>query len=271
MRLRTCMPCFLLALTSTHLAVGGAVLTDRYIVGRFTDYVSLVPLDHGVNPELERIEIIVRTLRSLRTCLDELDDWYKTQWASPPRHPEAFPMPHLVEVAGIEITYLTRMKTEDPSGAIFRASIKKDNEKLDAVVKFARRYCIDAHTAMADASLAPKLYHAQFNPDVGAICIIMEFLEEQPKLPWDSKLKVENAVERLHALNFVHGDLRQPNILFRDDAPHIIDYDWAGLEGEATYPMDLSMKIPWPSGVENGGGITKDHDLFWAKQFAPPT
>ncbi|KZV94011.1 hypothetical protein EXIGLDRAFT_673499, partial [Exidia glandulosa HHB12029] len=270
MRLRTCMPCFLLAMTGTHLAVGGAVLADRYIVGRFTDYISLIPLDHGDDPELERIEIIVRTLRSLRICLDELDKWYEMQWVSPPRLPEVFPMPHRVEVAGIKITYIRRMKTEDRSCAIFRASIEMNGEQLAAVVKFARRYCVNAHSAMARASLAPKLYHAQQDLDVGAFCVIMEFVEEQPALPPDAKLKVENAVERLHAFNFVHGDLRQPNILFRGDVPLIIDYDWAGLEGEAKYPMDLSNQILWPPGVERAGAITKAHDLFWAKQFPSP-
>ena len=43
----------------------------------------------------------------------------------------------------------------------------------------------------------------------------------------------------------------------------LIDFDWAGKDGEVTYPhtINLSGDIGWPRDVKGGGLIEKSHDL----------
>ena len=42
----------------------------------------------------------------------------------------------------------------------------------------------------------------------------------------------------------VHGDLRVQNILVVDDSISILDFDWAGKEGEVRYPQELNTSDP---------------------------
>ena len=50
----------------------------------------------------------------------------------------------------------------------------------------------------------------------------------------------------------------------------IIDFDWAGKEGEARYPKDLSPAVRWPPGAKAGGLITKAHDWCFVDAFFKP-
>lgn len=62
----------------------------------------------------------------------------------------------------------------------------------------------------------------------------------------------------------MHGDLRHVNVLITDEGPMLVDFDWAGKVGRATYPMDLNRDVEWSSGVRGGGKIrmTNDEDML---------
>jgi serine/threonine protein kinase len=72
--------------------------------------------------------------------------------------------------------------------------------------------------------------------------------------------KVEKALHVLHDAGFVHGDLRDTNILMdfdsleSDDVKiHFVDFDWAGRIGEAKYPSDINgITVKRPEGAEGG-------------------
>ncbi|KAI0704760.1 hypothetical protein C8Q76DRAFT_801659 [Earliella scabrosa] len=69
---------------------------------------------------------------------------------------------------------------------------------------------------------------------------------------------------------FVHGDLRPLNFLMDAETGAvriIIDFDWAGKEGEARYPENLSPPVRWPPGAKPGGFITRAHDLYWVDKL----
>ena len=60
------------------------------------------------------------------------------------------------------------------------------------------------------------------------------------------KCKVQSIVETLHEGGFVHGDIRDANLLIDeasftsdDVAVHLIDFDWAGCIGEAKHGNEL--------------------------------
>lgn len=43
-----------------------------------------------------------------------------------------------------------------------------------------------------------------------------------------------------------------------------MDFEWAGLANETTYPLFMNHKdIQWPPGATDGKPITKEHDEWW--------
>ena len=40
------------------------------------------------------------------------------------------------------------------------------------------------------------------------------------------------------------------------------DFDWAGKNGEARYPLDINMAHEWAPNVRAGGIMYHDHDQF---------
>lgn len=76
--------------------------------------------------------------------------------------------------------------------------------------------------------------------------------------------KVTEVVKH-HRQGLVHGDLRDTNLLVRIDGElrfMLVDFDWAGKEGEVRYPInDNRNDIKRPDGARDGLPIQKDHDL----------
>jgi hypothetical protein len=79
-----------------------------------------------------------------------------------------------------------------------------------------------------------------------------------PFPPFENKLSVSaqlqplvlDPVNSFHEQGLVRGDLRGTNVLVREDPESLkfklVDFDWAGKEGESRYPSTLS------SGGHNG-------------------
>ncbi|KAJ4455601.1 hypothetical protein PAPYR_9408 [Paratrimastix pyriformis] len=109
------------------------------------------------------------------------------------------------------------------------------------------------------------------------VLVIMEDLTDfRPWYALDPDLRLalagplKDAVARLHAEGWVHGDLRDINVgATMAPAPRlvIIDYDWSGPVGVATYPLFLNHEIGWPEGAVSGGLITREHDDDWVEQL----
>jgi RIO-like serine/threonine protein kinase len=74
--------------------------------------------------------------------------------------------------------------------------------------------------------------------------------------------EVLRAIEILHLNGLVFGDLRSPNIMItKANEVKLINFNWAGEEGQAKYPSLISSDIKWAAGVEALGVIKKDHDM----------
>ena len=76
------------------------------------------------------------------------------------------------------------------------------------------------------------------------------------------------AVNRMHQLGIVHGDLRDVNVMIRGSFEsgqwevQFIDFDWACRDGEGCYPLNLNVStVKRPSEVYPGGTIFAQHDL----------
>jgi len=85
--------------------------------------------------------------------------------------------------------------------------------------------------------------------------------------PSSAKLrpKVEEIIQHLHGNRLVHGDVRDTNLLVRTDGEvgcMLVDFDWAGKEGEARYPINVNHTgIKQPDRAEDEQLIKKKHDV----------
>ncbi len=79
------------------------------------------------------------------------------------------------------------------------------------------------------------------------------------------------ALGEAHSGGCAHGDCRKVNALVRPRAKagwdvRFVDFDWAGLEGEARYPPLMSEQIEWPAGAMPGELLARAHDAILLRQ-----
>ena len=165
----------------------------------------------------------------------------------------------------------------DDEKLIFSAIIDQDDDSDhdQCLVKYTRRYSKEAHEHLASHGFAPMLRQC-VQVSAGWIAVIMD--RSKYKVLHGQKLsnvgqekvrrKVNSVVQTLHKEGFVHGDIRNVNILVDieslasdDVAVHVVDFDWAGRIGEARYPIGMNTKtVQRPAGVKSGELITTRDD-----------
>jgi hypothetical protein len=183
-----------------------------------------------------------------------------------------FPFLSSYDEGSTAFTYHNRLADDK---LIFSAAL--DQHEVDVfLVKFSRRYSEAAHRYMASRDSAPNLRRCvQISKEWTAVIMDRSTYE----LLFDSGLssenkekvrsKVRSVVQLLHEGGFVHGDIRDTNILFdrgslesEDVLIHLVDFDWAGRIGEAKYPVNINKTgVRRPHDVVGGQPITQEHDL----------
>ncbi|KAF8327235.1 uncharacterized protein EI90DRAFT_2975252 [Cantharellus anzutake] len=116
--------------------------------------------------------------------------------------------------------------------------------KEQIIVKFARRYSIALHALCAKEGHAPEILGYEPLPG-GWFAIAMDYITPTVH-PGDSDNLADHCqkwvnelrklMQSFHSAGFVHGDLREPNILCSGDRVMLIDFDWGGKVGEVYYP-----------------------------------
>jgi len=107
-----------------------------------------------------------------------------------------------------------------------------------------------------DAGHAPRLYGVKELPG-GWFLVAMEYISDDTPLclyerddsdviahvaKWHRDM--EELMRRFHREGYVHGDLRAPNILCKDDKVMLVDFDWGGKVGEVSYPGTIEFLSP---------------------------
>lgn len=119
-----------------------------------------------------------------------------------------------------------------------------DNQPDLILIKFARQYCIELHDLCAKLGHAPRIFGYERLPG-GWYAVAMEFIEDSVSITSSGllplhrdrwKKELQRLVDNFHAKGFVHGDLRDANILCKGDRMTLIDFDWGGKDGEVVYP-----------------------------------
>ena len=303
---KCCCPCFLLAGAGPYLCILGVVFTDILIVQRLTD---IMWAGEATTCEDARVYHLSRVFGSLRHAIAALDKYYDQVSIDeniPPLvenepHPRLFPYPtrfkeHSTE-ANKEPMWIEFKYTDAcgplPTNVTF---IAKDTLGRKLVIKFVDRYGLQAHELLADAGMAPKLLYFglldgekdirntesraedisnDFGLYVGPIrMVVMEHIEgdtlvDAKTLPEDASDQTATAIRKLHDAGLVFGDLRAPNIMVSGGRVILIDFDWAGEEGKARYPRNLSRSVTWPASAKSleMKPILAKHDSFMLGQL----
>jgi hypothetical protein len=214
------------------------------------------------------LQPVARALGAVRAGLKSLEEYYAEPRLSP--NP-AFPSRNYYKSRDgtrVDFDYEERL---DDDKLLFRILTKQSKQSL--VLKFTQKYSEEAHAHCASHGIAPEL-HAVERLGGGWMMVVMEYLDNTtytalralrgPKD--DLYIKVTNAVAVLHQGNFVHGDIRDVNVMTRvlETGVRIIklvDFDWAGPDGVACYPANVNHEgIRRPKDAKDGKLVTKEHD-----------
>jgi len=134
------------------------------------------------------------------------------------------------------------------------------------LIKFSRKYSRDLHVFCASHNHAPQLFAYERLPG-GWIGIAMAYLPSAERVLESKDLSnhgakwledIDNIVATFHAENYVHGDLRPPNFIVDGDKIYLVDFDWGGIDTEATFPQKRLHSILRASRSETQ--ITKERD-----------
>jgi serine/threonine protein kinase len=154
------------------------------------------------------------------------------------------------------------------------------------VVKFStKKYPTDLHRLLADNTYAPELLAYQvFDPWIHVV--VMEYIADAQyyshQLHNRLEARLRAAVDLMHGSGWVHGDIRDANVLVKGDNVYLIDFEWAGqpeLNGEVIeqgprYPS-LNPAI-WTSNIRKhfedipiaeGKFIYKEHDRYMLERL----
>ena len=128
---------------------------------------------------------------------------------------------------------------------------------------------MEAHSICASMGFAPAL--KGFKRVAGRwYMVVMDAITDEFSLvdrPSASLYEpIKEKVVALHQQGYVHGDLRDTNVMVRKDgAPELMlfDFDWAGEIGQVRYPINVNRgpNLKRPDGAYDGELITAEHDM----------
>ncbi|KAK7048918.1 hypothetical protein R3P38DRAFT_2506158 [Favolaschia claudopus] len=288
-RSHSIMPMILLSLASTQFEVCGAVYTDMAQV----DHLFSMNFHDSIYFE-DQVLALGTALMALQATLSELKLYYAAfrtdEGSRQPKDPSAIHLPFLVSAerpytpvtTSLNLQFLYKLSRL--TGLAIDPLLNGDREAntrhavfvalgpdgVQVVVKFARRYNVEAHQLLANLNLAPKLHHHCLVRG-GLTMVVMEKITGQMAshltmpLPSSVLRDIRQAVEVLHSRDIVFGDLRLPNIMVYhqqgEERAVLVDFDWAADAGRGRYPATISDLSIWEPTVAPYGTMEKAHDL----------
>ena len=252
----TC-PTLLIEVAGPNMSLSGAVFSNVMVCDQLTPMVSLLWQPHS--PLMLQA---ARCFAALRMALPRLFAYYDSVQSLVLRQQLDFPYPKSFPASDgsgrMNFRYVQRL-----SCLCFKGILQPHGQSV--FIKFCRSYGTAAHQTMAAAGHAPALLGYEQLAQ-GWWLIAQQFVDA---IPWDEVVDkpvepLKAAVRDLHNAGFVHGDLRGCNILVAASVVYLIDFEWAGPVGTATYPYFMNHgEIRWPDGAGDGKLVTGSHDLWW--------
>ena len=289
----TCCPTLALSISGGRVHVWLMYVTDK-VYG--SELFSIHLGGHDFEDTPNEIKRRAAMFQILRNAANDLCDFYANIHGGAMLHgfPHLFPQPALLlrgvrsqpnaahlTLAGLDLIITDNVyspgfpEDEDARLSVFKGVIGSSLGRYytNVYIKFvASTYGENVHRLLAEKGWAPTLRWCGEIVE-GKTMVVMDAVlrahTPQPRNAQDIKLveeKVGAIVEYLHDNDFVHGDLRAPNILIRDGKAAgdvlLIDFDWSERVGVARYPRALNPNIKWPDKVERlrRSFITKKDD-----------
>ncbi|KAF8468174.1 hypothetical protein BDZ91DRAFT_848037 [Kalaharituber pfeilii] len=276
------LPCFHIFYFGLFLGFAGSVITDKIHMDILVPILPLCWHPHDIRMRT----MAAQCFGAFKKAVEKLENYYKNELPAiegrPMQPDQAFP--YKCDYQSLENKATVRFKYKDqpiPKKLLFLAEADNGSKKC---IKFTRRYSKDAHLSCASQGYAPALRGFEALPgewymvvmdmadiDVYKPYSIRNTTSSSANFPSVAALrpKVEEVIKHLHRNGLVHGDVRDSNLLVRTDDEvgcMLVDFDWAGKEGEARYPINVNRSdIRQPDEVRDGLPIKKEHDLEMIK------
>ena len=264
-------PCFLIELVGPHLIISGATIGKNVLIDRLTRPIWLVvqPMDSS-----EMVNI-ARVFKSLKKAIDELKRYYNNKSTLSSYNGYPVFTTFRKDEQEYTIKYIKEIKPQ-----VFEGKLQGPrNFEKEVIIKFTERYGKDVHHKLSQYSYAPELFYCEKFEETRFFVVVMEkipcsididdFLKERPEFRDQIISKCSKALEIMRQNNYCHGDFRSSNILVDSDANvKVIDFDWAGIEGETKYPYFMNhVNITWPETATDGANIHIFHDEYWLNKL----
>jgi hypothetical protein len=292
-------------LSSSNLATIGAAASFFGMV--WTDRPHIQPLGILLRMDehpgdIEHHENLARALGACKKAVAKLEIYYEQGLpdASPP-------LPRIETLEGLlfpryttyklltsegepvkperEMTLTYRAPYTEGSGSqnknCFRSKLvfeARDNDNNHLCIKFVKRYGKEAHIQFAEHTLAPRLLGFR---EIGGgwKMVVMDYLSNpyfrggdlcDKKISSNTVRKaIKEQLQVMHRLGYVHGDVRNPNLMIKLDDDEkslvdlkLVDFDWAGKEGEVRYPHNLNTRVKRADDALSSRKIRAEHDIF---------
>lgn len=218
-----------------------------------------------------------RHLAALRKALRSLKEYYERPPYSDNRLADTIPattvchiFPHLTSYQSSEGAIEFEYEKQVADKLLFFGKTKPGGDPI--CIKFVRRYSKEAHEFCANRRFAPPL--RAFSPIPGGwFVVVMDTLTDYISLynspmPRTSSVfgelykRLEEFLKDFHTAGFVHGDIRDTNIMISPDGRDIklVDFDWAG--SDRCYPYNVNTDDIWRPGDVQGLAVIKPcHDV----------
>jgi len=210
-----------------------------------------------------------KAIQSLRQCYEALKNPALIEDLVP-----EFPDPRTYHSLETDSTVKFKYHGQMDEQKLLFVGETENGEKV--CIKFVHRYSRAAHEKCATMGIAPKLRGFEAI-GAGWTMVIMDDLSKEYKpfddksLPADTRKNMEAGLNELHQAHYVHGDIRDVNIMVRRDGEPgfmLVDFDWAGIIGEARYPANVNKVDFWrPSDVSDGMPIRSEHDMMMLERM----
>ncbi|KAI6014933.1 hypothetical protein EDC04DRAFT_2608919 [Pisolithus marmoratus] len=210
--------------------------------------------------DTDNLLVLARHMAAFRKAAQTLKRYYEdlrpTQLLPNMPSPQLFPYPttYTSTVDGTNRQILYQQQLEHKL-VFFGTESTEGSAVVDRIcVKFVRRYSPGAHEHCASAGCAPALRGFKKIPG-GWFMVVMDDLSNDYEtlanmsVPVPTKSLIRAKLAGFHKAGFVHGDIRDTNIMVsKSDNTQfrIIDFDWAGIAGEVKYPAFLNPEVRRP-------------------------
>ncbi|KAI0255340.1 hypothetical protein BJV78DRAFT_1350597 [Lactifluus subvellereus] len=267
------LPCMIVVIIGPHMGFAGAAWNDRPVIQVLS---TTLPF-HFHDSDTNLRTVAARHLGAFKKAIRALERYYRSELAvsqashQPSSHGRIFPyQTDFTSLADLKTHHIEYVSQLIPDKLLFSGKLSDDR---DVCIKFTRHYSPEAHSFCSLAGYAPELLG--FQPIAGGwVMVVMDligfnYVEFHKSSRAGNPATFEtlrDILSRLHEAGFVHGDIRDTNIMVDESSggcPMLVDFDWAGKIGDVRYPMNV-YRGPglWrPDGACDGELITVDHDI----------